>query len=431
MLKRFFILLVFLSPLAVSAAGADVFIGAGDIRFSKLQLIAGDQVRIYATVHNIGSVDVAGYVSFFQGSVPIGNSQVVSSVAGGDPDGVYVDFVIPASEFNIRAEIRGTDPADTNASNDTAITSMFTPVMDDDRDGIENQKDNCPTNANANQLDSDSDTHGDLCDDDDDNDGLSDAVEQELGTNPLDKDSDHDGVQDPNDAFPTNPNKTTFEVKKPPAIVKPAPVSDPIVVSVPPSPSKQVSNQDVKPKSISNIITSVVTQVKDGVGRLSEPQPTNLVSANAVFTYEHPRWNTFTFRLLAPEQIGYVYEWDFGDGGTSSHAEVEHSYKKSGAYHVTLTTHTQTGEQVSESVEVLVPFFSLQNQPVFFSLIGLFVVLLASLFFSHSLGKNIRRGSDETDSGHVNNEEDTDQEDVDSDEPHSPVRRKRILVKED
>ena len=46
---------------------------------------------------------------------------------------------------------------------------------DSDGDGVFDQNDNCPNDSNANQLDFDSDGAGDVCDDDDDNDGVPDA----------------------------------------------------------------------------------------------------------------------------------------------------------------------------------------------------------------------------------------------------------------
>jgi hypothetical protein len=56
--------------------------------------------------------------------------------------------------------------------------------------------DNCQFDVNTNQQDTDKDTQGDVCDLDDDNDGLSDLTEATLGTNPLSADSDNDGIPD-------------------------------------------------------------------------------------------------------------------------------------------------------------------------------------------------------------------------------------------
>jgi hypothetical protein len=134
-------------------------------------------------------------------------------------------------------------------------------VVDADGDGISDANDNCPNTANANQANNDGDTLGDVCDSDDDNDGVSDEQdafpfdsnesvdtdgdgignnadtdddgdgqldgdETACGSNPLlasskaadndadnspdcvDSDDDNDGVLDTSDAFPFNPNES-------------------------------------------------------------------------------------------------------------------------------------------------------------------------------------------------------------------------------
>jgi len=69
-------------------------------------------------------------------------------------------------------------------------------VVDADGDGVTDIQDNCPQDTNPNQLDTDSDSMGDACDPDDDNDGLSDSLESSIGTDPLDADTDNDGLTD-------------------------------------------------------------------------------------------------------------------------------------------------------------------------------------------------------------------------------------------
>ncbi|MDH5711610.1 MAG: dockerin type I repeat-containing protein [Gammaproteobacteria bacterium] len=73
---------------------------------------------------------------------------------------------------------------------------------DIDGDGILNNVDNCYLVSNMNQINTDGDTLGDICDLDDDNDGLSDIVEASLGTNPLLADTDGDGLNDGVDPNP-------------------------------------------------------------------------------------------------------------------------------------------------------------------------------------------------------------------------------------
>ena len=59
----------------------------------------------------------------------------------------------------------------------TSLSSNCNTSMDTDGDGIEDNVDNCPTIANTNQLDTDGDGIGDVCDQDDDNDGIPDTTE--------------------------------------------------------------------------------------------------------------------------------------------------------------------------------------------------------------------------------------------------------------
>ena len=94
---------------------------------------------------------------------------------------------------------------------------------DDDNDGILDGADNCPLVANQDQLDTDGDGIGDVCDPDDDNDGVPDVTDNcPLVANPdqanndgdsqgdvCDPDDDNDGVPDVTDNCPlvANPDQ--------------------------------------------------------------------------------------------------------------------------------------------------------------------------------------------------------------------------------
>jgi len=94
------------------------------------------------------------------------------------------------------------------ASGFYAIVAGALPGLDVDLDGVASAVglgDNCPTNANADQADFDGDLAGDVCDPDDDDDGLLDVVETntgvfvspgDTGTDPFNVDSDGDGFAD-------------------------------------------------------------------------------------------------------------------------------------------------------------------------------------------------------------------------------------------
>jgi len=79
-------------------------------------------------------------------------------------------------------------------------------ASDSDGDGVPDTIDNCPLDYNPDQTDTDGDSLGDACDDDDDNDAFSDTTELFVGTDPLD-----DCPDDPaDDVWPLDINMDTW-----------------------------------------------------------------------------------------------------------------------------------------------------------------------------------------------------------------------------
>ena len=109
----------------------------------------------------------------------------------------------------------------------TEVEELTAVSIDADGDGINVIDDNCPSVANPNQLDIDSDGQGNACDLDDDNDTVPDSADAcPLGAinwvsnsrsdndrdgcrdSSEDQDDDNDGVNDRLDLFPLNPNES-------------------------------------------------------------------------------------------------------------------------------------------------------------------------------------------------------------------------------
>lgn len=372
-MKRLLLIGLFLlMPAAARAAAVDLGISSSTISFSD-DLIAGSTIRIYAEVTNEGDSDVSGYVSFFQGTVPIDDSQVISVRAGGLSEEVYVDFVVPNGEFNIRAEIRGTDPTDENSANDVAITKLYTPIFDEDGDGVEDDEDNCPEDANASQSDADGDGLGNACDDDDDDDTLTDDVESELGTSPTDSDSDGDGISDADDAYPTDPARTAIA----PVVV--APVATPAPTPAPAAAPTAAAPADTDASVTEEPSTEPSEEVVEEPAEEPLDRADLSFSPKAIFSYARDSWNTFAFTAVTPETAGYQYQWDFGDGVMSSRSEVRHTYNGSGEYAVTFRVTDPSGQVSEDTATVHVRFWTLQNRIVDILLAFLSLLLLAGV----------------------------------------------------
>lgn len=134
---------------------------------------------------NPGSEAPENVIGLFDGP---GNLQLVDYSGDGDPD------IVVESQLTLTLLL--------NSNN----------VPDLDGDGIPDTSDNCPNTPNANQANNDGDAFGDVCDPDDDNDGMSDTFENMNGLDPFDpndadEDADNDGLSNLGEANAgTDPN---------------------------------------------------------------------------------------------------------------------------------------------------------------------------------------------------------------------------------
>ena len=112
----------------------------------------------------------------------------------------------------------------TNITSDQTSAASFEP-LDGDGDGIINSSDNCPLMSNTDQLDTDGDGRGDVCDDDYDGDGITNSSDNcplisntdQLDTDgdglgdACDTDDDGDGLLDASDNCPLAPNPSQLD----------------------------------------------------------------------------------------------------------------------------------------------------------------------------------------------------------------------------
>jgi len=97
-----------------------------------------------------------------------------------DNDGVLDDVDCDPLDATVNFSPGDTcDDGDPTTNNDTINANCMCvgQVVDTDGDGIADANDNCPVNSNPNQADFDGDGMGDVCDTDDDNDGVLDDVD--------------------------------------------------------------------------------------------------------------------------------------------------------------------------------------------------------------------------------------------------------------
>lgn len=368
----FIIVLFFIAP-TVAFARADLELRSSLTRFSTDTFLVGEQVRVYATIRNVGDVDTTGYVAFYYADSLLGKSQIVTVVEDGNDEEVWMDFTVPSDPFNLYIQIESTSPEDENPSNNNYLTPLYTPIYDQDGDGVEDESDNCPSDTNVSQVDVDGDGLGDACDDDDDNDGIDDDVEEELGTDSQDADTDGDGVDDAQDAFPTDASRTQEEV-----VVEE--VEEPVVEVLESedisSDEEDVASEDADAAGDSDTSEDIEESVSVDTPLIERASGSVLnVSPDSSFVYVRRDWKTYEFEALTPEGSYESLQWNFGDGTSSVQRTISHSFLKPGRYDVTLTVTDAQGNQIADTQEIDISLFHLSN-PMIQIILGILLILL-------------------------------------------------------
>lgn len=233
--------LIYLTYPNFSFAKTDISISESDIIFSNSEPLAGESIKIYVRVFNLGDTDAYGDVMVSIKDKQTSNSQPVS-LRPGTYDDIFITWQAETGLYDITAELSNLSSVDENTENNKAIKKDFFVDLDTDKDGTGDKKDadddndgltdEEETNKNTNPLladtdgdnvndkidtfaldnsewrDTDGDKIGDNKDVDADGDGLSNQEEiSDHGTNPLSQDSDGDGIIDSKDEFPLDKSK--------------------------------------------------------------------------------------------------------------------------------------------------------------------------------------------------------------------------------
>lgn len=313
----------FIVPSVSRAVSVDVGFngGARDIFFSKEKLIVGDPVRIYASVHNFGDVDVSASVLFYQGVALIDEAKPVSLRAKGLSDEVYVDWIVPEGSFNIRAEVKGQSPAEQNSANDTALTSLLTA-----------EKPPVPTSSGASGAPASGGSSGTQA---------GEGLAKSLGN-----------------------NKSGSELGT---------LSSPVIALAPPlSPVNEKEKGRVAAAESAGVLSAPT---------LTDIQPEANDLLKVYLDMRQLGWNTFRFTADVNRPDNTSYEWSFGDGKTARGREVDHAYTFAGRYVVSVVAVHEDGERAQEKATLDISFWHLGNWQlavVLLLLVGFAVLLLGA-----------------------------------------------------
>ena len=315
-------MLFFVIPVFAQEFSQDLSISQEDVR-TQSNIIKGDQVRIYVTVHNNSIFDLSGVVKFYDERIGgfIAADQPIS-ILSGKTDDVFVDWDADLiGEHPVAIRVVPWNSDGDNPDNNKVIKKIYVDTdtdgdgtgnlldSDDDNDGVYDSNDDFPLDPNESE-DTDGDGIGNNVDTDDDNDGISDFVD----IFPLDpyefRDSDGDGVGDNNDPFPYD--------------------------------SSEWMDSD-----------------SDGVGDNADPDDTNHgpiplinIDDTKVRVGKSVTFNAMDSRDPDGEITGY--EWDFGDGKKDTGVIVYHVFEKPEEYLVKLIVMDDREETREQQIQITV-----------------------------------------------------------------------------
>lgn len=358
------VLFCFSMPAIAAGFTKDLSIGSGDVK-SASDILKGETTKIYVTVHNNSDSDLSGVVKYydeFTGSY-IGVDQPVS-VLSQKTDDVFMDFKSDSvGQHQISVRVAPWDESGDDPGNNKVSKSIYVDV-DSDHDGIgdrlDNDDDNDGVNDNADSFpldskeskDTDKDGSGDNTDADDDNDSVADATDV-FPTDPKEsKDSDNDKTGDNSDPFPYD--STEWMDSDTDGL---GDNTDPNDSNKGPVPTINVAKTDIK---TGELVTFNALKSKDPDGQITK------------------------------------YEWNFGDGTSDNGVIIDHVFKKSGDYLVTLKTTDDKDETREMQLQVKVTsgwlLLALISTSLLLLLMLLGLLIPGSRFYYKKMSAGVKKG---------------------------------------
>ena len=191
-----------LFPFAVSATSIPAGVLKDQIWFSKDPFFVGDTITIFTFVFNSSDYRLSGTMVLTDGTTTI-DKKTFTVLPSGGSQVVLFPWTVTKGQHNFTAKISE------NQLDKVSGGVVDSPISTVQTVSVKRFAD----------LDTDHDGIGNLIDTDDDGDGLSDIEEKRLGTDPLNPDTDGDGIPDGKDPHPLS--KEVLPPLPPPAPILP------------------------------------------------------------------------------------------------------------------------------------------------------------------------------------------------------------------